>query len=537
MQSSDKTNNPYSIKLRMLVVGLLIAITIGMAVLFFPKVKKVETTYQVRPDILIVTFDTLRADHCSLYGYQRKTTPNLDRLAADGVAFDRAYAPMATTAPSHATLMTSLYPLNCGVIRNGFVLAQKYETLARRLKQAGYSTGAFVSSFVLFHKFGLDQGFDRYDDDFTQSQATQKPTDTWEGIDVPGGKTDRRADATTDRALAWLDAVRPARRVPIFMWVHYMDPHEPYDPPSMKSPSTKSPSTKSPTTKSPTSFGDPFGMANIPPNTLQQAIARYDTEIAFADQQLGRLVKRFEAKALRAGALVIVAGDHGESFVEHGWRGHGTQLYEESLRVPLVLHWHKHLLWTDHVKVPVALQDVAVTVLSLTGVHATGGFSAGHDLVPLLMGADHSADDRPLFFQRRFYDHPGVIQPIALPNMNGMTFGRGIAVAGPKFGVLLGRWKFLQAPQEDVPVELYDLDHDPGEMLNVAADHPDLVERFSQKIASWRKSQVDAYGLPRAQLLSAQDKAVLKTLGYVDPDEPPLSPIEKGKLNSGGRGN
>jgi len=455
-----------------------------------------------KPDILLVTIDTLRADHCSLYGYGRATTPTMDRLAAQGVRFDNAYAPMATTAPSHATILTSLHPLAHGVIRNGFVLADEYETLAEMLKREGYVTAAFVSSFVLFNRFGCGQGYDEYDDDFTESESTQQGADQWQGVAVPGGKVDRRADATTGRALKWLESIRATdngQRRPVFMWVHYMDPHEPYVPPE--------------------ALGDPFGACAMTPAGISRVIAQYDGEIAFTDAQLERLVDQFEARGGDAGALIVVTADHGEAFVEHGWRGHGPQIYEESVRVPLVIRWEGVIRAPKTVNSPVGLHDIVPTILGLIDATPSEGWFEGVDFSGAILQTTSPDSRRPMFFQRRLYDEPGTVKPIPLREFEGATFGRGIRVRGHKFGVRVGRWKYLEALEEDIPRELYDLRADPAEQLNVAADHPDRVKSMSRLIAQWRQRQATLFRADRIQEISPQDRAVLNALGYVDAED------------------
>jgi len=377
-----------------------------------------------KPDILLVTIDTLRADHCSLYGYGRATTPTMDRLAAQGVRFDNAYAPMATTAPSHATILTSLHPLAHGVIRNGFVLADEYETLAEMLKREGYVTAAFVSSFVLFNRFGCGQGYDEYDDDFTESESTQQGADP-----------------------------------------------------------------------------------------------QYDGEIAFTDAQLERLVDQFEARGGDAGALIVVTADHGEAFVEHGWRGHGPQIYEESVRVPLVIRWEGVIRAPKTVNSPVGLHDIVPTILGLIDATPSEGWFEGVDFSGAILQTTSPDSRRPMFFQRRLYDEPGTVKPIPLREFEGATFGRGIRVRGHKFGVRVGRWKYLEALEEDIPRELYDLRADPAEQLNVAADHPDRVKSMSRLIAQWRQRQATLFRADRIQEISPQDRAVLNALGYVDAED------------------
>jgi arylsulfatase A-like enzyme len=451
-----------------------------------------------RPDILLVTFDTLRADHCSSYGYPLATTPHLDALARDGVRFALAYAPTATTAPSHASLLTGLQPLGHGVLRNGFVLAGEVDTLAERLGRAGYTTAAFVSSFVLYHEFGLAQGFGFYDDDLTRSEATQAEAESWEGVAVPGRKTDRRADAVTGRALAWLEEAR-GRSAPRFVWVHYMDPHEPYAPPDGLL----------------AGFGAPAA-----PGSLAEAVRRYDAEIAFADRELGRLLRAFTAAAGPEGAWIVATADHGESFGEHGWRGHGTQLYEESLRVPLVMRWTGRLPAAHVVESPVALHDLAPTLLGVLGLPPLEGPGVGTNLAPLWASPPRALPERALFFQRRAFERDGRIDPIPLRELGGAVFGGPIEVRGQKFGVRSGSWKYSEARAEPVASELYDLASDPGETRNVVAEHPELAARLSERIGRWRAEHRHARPPAPQRTVSPEEEAMLRALGYVEPEAP-----------------
>ena len=164
------------------------------------------------PNIVLITIDTLRADHCSVYGYGLRTTPHLEKLAREGARVETAYVPMPSTGPAHASLFTSRYPLAHQVLKNGHVLADEYPVLAEVLGEAGYRTAAFVSSFVLDERFGYGQGFESYDDDFRGADSSYKNIKHWEGIEVPG-EFDRRAHETTDRAISWLRENGTPRRV------------------------------------------------------------------------------------------------------------------------------------------------------------------------------------------------------------------------------------------------------------------------------------------------------------------------------------
>jgi len=238
-----------------------------------------------RPSILLVTLDTTRADSI---GPEAKgvETPAFDAVAARGVRFRQAYATAPETLPAHSSIMTGLYPAGHGVHENARFLSADHPVLAARLHDAGYRTAAFVSAFVLARRFGLARGFDLYDDD------------------MPAGRAERTSRKTTDAALAAL-AAEPDE--PLFFWVHYYDPHAPYDPPE--------------------------------PYRARYAAHPYLGEIAAMDAQLGRLVDAFDARATQQGrtVAVVIAGDHGEGLGDHGESQHGNLLYQSTMHVPLVI--------------------------------------------------------------------------------------------------------------------------------------------------------------------------------------------------------
>jgi choline-sulfatase len=294
-----------------------------------------------RPNVVLVTLDTTRADRLGAYGYALAATPHLDRLAAGGVRFADAISPAPLTLPAHASLMTGRNPYNHGVRNNGhFVLAGDVPTLAERFAAAGYDTAAFVSSFVLDRQFGVARGFAHYDD----------------GLDPPRGLADsleleRRGDRTVAAAAAWL-AGRSAGTRPFFLWVHLYDAHDPYMPPA---------------------------------SLLGRFEGRlYDGEIAFQDTLVGELLARV-GHGGSASPLVVVAADHGESLGDHGESTHGLFVYEAAVKVPLIVSWPGQL--TPRVVEPtVALADVAPTVVALAGLAPLEGVD-GRSLVPLIDGA------------------------------------------------------------------------------------------------------------------------------------------------------
>jgi arylsulfatase A-like enzyme len=426
------------------------------------------------PNLLLVTIDTLRADHCSAYGYHRPTTPVLESLAREGALFEPAYAPMATTAPAHATLFTGRYPISHRLVKNGMILAQDSVTLAEILRAARYRTAAVVSSFPLKRRFGFGQGFGTYECKFDLAEQTLD-LPSWEGIELQSG-FDRRADATTDLALAWLEGRQRDR--PFFLWVHYFDPHGPYDPPP--------------------SFRNRFPVPEDATH-LEAAIARYDEEIAFTDQQLGRLLGALDGQQITEQTLVVVTSDHGEGLNQHGRMGHGIHLYEEAVRVPLVMRWPGRIPAGSRVAGQAELMDLAPTMLDLMGLTPESPEFQGRSLAPLVLrrGSAQAPTQRHVFLQRRLY---------------GSRRVGDFDVRGEKYGVRHGRWKYIEAHEEDTR-ELFDLEADPEEIRNLAAADPDRARRLSSLIAAWRAR----YGVEGTAVEddSAETIDALRALGYV----------------------
>jgi len=431
------------------------------------------------PNVVLVTIDTLRADHCSVYGYAKRTTPGLERLAREGTLFEAAYAPMATTGPSHASMFTGLFPRTHGLVKNGFAFPAGPRTLTEELAAKGYRTAAVVSSYVLASKFGFARGFESYDDDFRGSHGTFQSR-IWEGIEAPAN-FDRRADETTQHAIQWLDSRAAASgnhtaAPPFFLWVHYFDPHDPYDPP------------------------DPYrhDFAAAPgASDLDREVGGYDGEIAFTDAELGVFLDGLSRRAGDGATLVIVVGDHGEGLMDHGHMHHGLQIYEESVRVPWIVWWPGHVPAGRRVTTPVELVDLMPTVLTLVGGGATPPALQGRDLAPLLAAKPAPPEQRPVFLQRRLYKTQEV---------------EGRQVQGEKYGVRMGTWKYLEALGEGTR-ELYDLSSDPGERRNRVDEQPERAASLTRELHGW----LDATPAGRLEMpaVSPEDEERLRSLGYV----------------------
>lgn len=279
-----------------------------------------------RPNVVLVTFDTTRADHLGVYGYREGLTESFDEFARRGVVFDRAYSPVPVTLPSHATMLTGLYPPEHGLKVNGYgKLGSQIPFLPEILKQQGYETGAFIASAVLDSQYGLDRGFDVYDDQMpakaTRSELSEPRRD---GQDV------------VTSAIEWL---RKRTSRPFFCWIHLYDAHGPYHPRSEY-------------------FADKF---------LQQP---YDAGIAWQTRQFGRITDFLTESKLDSRTLVVVAGDHGEGLHEHQETDHGMLVYNTTLQVPLVFVYPPICRPNIHVKDVVSLVDITPTVLDLLRIPA-----------------------------------------------------------------------------------------------------------------------------------------------------------------------
>jgi arylsulfatase A-like enzyme len=352
--------------------------------------------------VVIVTLDTTRADHLGVYG-ARTATPNLARLAAEGVLYEAALAPIPVTGPSHTSLMTGLGPWTHGVLLNGIPAPIDRVTLAERLAAQGYRTGAFVSAYVLNHTIGLSRGFTTYDDDFSSLKGAEALLGARLLAAVsrnlnPDEVLERQGGATIDDAVAWLGAGDTSR--PYLLWVHLFDPHGPYAPPAPYDTAYYEGDPRSPAH---TSMAEATGVAAYLQDSLRGVtdaawvVAQYDGEISYADAQLGRLLDAIDARADAGRTVVVVAGDHGESLGEHGvWFNHGDDLYDPSLHVPLVMRG-AGLPAGTRVPEVVELIDVAPTIYALLGLDGPEGMD-GRVLPPT--GASAAQSARAIAFDR-----------------------------------------------------------------------------------------------------------------------------------------
>ncbi|HEX3129905.1 MAG TPA: sulfatase [Thermoanaerobaculia bacterium] len=423
------------------------------------------------PNVLIVTVDTLRADRVSAYGYRRPTTPNLDRLLAQGARFTQARTVEPLTNPSLCSMFTSLYPHEHGATRNGLRLRPDALSAARVLGRRGYRTAAFVGNWTLRNGIsGLGDHFQSYDEVFTRKR--------WLGL----FKGEATAEDLTDAALAWLDGHREDHRKPFLLWVHYVEPHAPYRLQETEAGRLR------------------IGIGTGGSDVSRQD--RYDTEVAFADQQIGRLLARFQSDPeLAANTLIVFAADHGESLGEHSYWGHGRNLYEPTLRIPLGLVWPGKIR-PAVIDAPALNLDVAPTVLGLAGLPVPGGFR-GYDWSPVLLRGAEAPKERTMWFQA----HKGAV-------LSAKEVGSARRKGLLEVAVLDGWRKEIFRINENRRW-VFDLLRDPGELRSLDPRVASKSAGLQGWMTSVRKG-LAASDQVLATHIDAESAARLRALGYAE---------------------
>ena len=382
-------------------------------------------------NVIIIGVDTLRPDHLGCYGYGRDTSPTIDRLAREGVLFENVISQSPWTSPSFASIFTSLYPTQTGLVSVGTTMRTTFPTLGTLLKERGYATGAIVNAAVLKPEFGTARGFDYY---------------------YMTPKTGRLADGTTRDALAWIDSV-PGQ--PFFLFAHYYDPHEPYAPPAPFDTFFEEDYTGG--------IGNTFvlhdhfpevrGMNFAPLSVLSGADwdhirTLYDGEIRFTDQAIAGLLEGLRERGLDENTLIVFLSDHGEEFYEHEGFGHGHELYGEVIRVPLILRLPGVLPGQARISRQVRLIDVMPTVLEILGVENEEHMEGESLLAHLEGGSAGTARGERLF-------------------ESGTAYCEGMLRGPEKKSVTAYPYKMIY--NLDTAEEmLFDIGRDPGERDNLA---------------------------------------------------------------------
>ncbi len=438
-----------------------------------------------KPHIVIITLDTTRADHLGCYGYFRDTSPYLDSFAKESLVFDRCLAPMATTLPTHTSLLTATYPIEHGVLANvyrggrPYVPSPELVSWAELARRAGYETGGFVSAAPLKTFTGINTGFDTYD----EPVPFQRP-----------------AEETNRGAIAWLD--QRTGEKPCFLWVHYYDPHFPYAPIGEYDTFTTDEKLEK-------FIADRKIHPDAPNRSHQPVEARrahnaYDGEIRYMDNQLRLLMERVDQVLGRDRTLVIIVGDHGEGLCQHGEASHGST-WDEQLHVPLLIRVPGEK--PRRIPTVMSVVDVAPTVLAWVKGEAFApliGQASGRDVLA------PGAGSRPVFSQRR-----------------GQAAAEGDK---PAFTATTERWKYVhEVGGEDA---LYDLSVDPYELTNVLVKGkepaPALLDFIMRTMAEQTRAAA-RYQSKREGAPARLDPVVLeqlRTLGYLgeDEEEEPESP-------------
>ncbi len=412
---------------------------------------------QERPNVLLITIDTLRADRLPLYGYEKGKTPHLDAFASQGVVFDKVAAHTPITLPSHTSILTGLYPPQHGVRSNGgFYVHDNLTTMAEILKKKRYQTAAFVSAFVLDSRFGLDQGFDHYDDDLVDGRRRFSKF----------GVKDRRAENTVSRVINWIDKKRAAKS-PFFVWTHLYDPHFRYEPP------------------------EPF---------LSRFEDPYDGEIAYTDREIGRLLDTLKDRGLYDNTLIIVTGDHGESFGEHGEQTHSIFVYEATQWVPMIIRFPHSAHGGKRIKGLVRHIDILPTAMEILGVNKLSGEVHGSLHGTSLVSCSVGGKASP------------VSESYAEAYLPYVQFGWS-----PIYAWRDNHFKYVEAPT----AELYDLEADPGEQKNIYEARLNDALTYRKKLETLRAKLVPEVDENASkQTMDEETRAKLKALGYLGDDSP-----------------
>lgn len=406
-----------------------------------------------RPNLLLISIDTTRADHLGAYGYERAHTPSIDALAAEGFLFRRHLTPVPLTLPSHTSLMTGRFPPTHTVHDNGtFIVPETEQTLAEVLRQEGYRTSAFVGAFPLAAQFGLDQGFDLYEDTFHASEADRQRQMQDIFFD------ERRAGAVVDAAISYHEERKAG---PFFTFLHVFDPHQPQMPPA--------------------------------PYDIEYRDRPYDGEIAYVDAQLGRFFDFLKERGEWDNTLVVLTADHGEGLGEHGELTHAILLHQATLHIPLILRGpgipHGETReWT------VSTQLFA-TLLERLGIQVPAmEKSPSHSLWPIVEAGGQAPGSYPRF--TAFFE---TIAPLTTQGWSQLT------------AFMREDWRLVHGPTP----ELYQLDRDPGEQTNLFTAEPEVGEGLSAGLQTFladfeTKSVSESMGT-----IDEETRERLEALGYL----------------------
>ncbi len=428
--------------------------------------------------LLLITVDTLRADHLGAYGNTDGLTPTLDALAAESLVFQRAYTVAPFTLPSITAIQTGRYPRELGIVNNRLLLPEETRTLAQHLRSLGWRTGAVVSNYVLRRSSGLARGFDHYDDRYPQLEA-HRPDPERIGVD------------TTDAALALLDGLLESREQPIFLWVHYQDPHGPYRPPgNRRERHIESERAKPDGRQTLELSGNQDPQGRIPRyqfeaghNEVAYYRAGYKGEVEYVDQEIGRFLAGVRGRVPRQRTAIVFTADHGEGLGEDDyWFGHGMYLSDAQMRIPMLIQVPGQTAGTRSDAASVV--DVFATLLGLAGESPPD--SRSRNLVQF--GA--ARRDARLF----------------VANFNSRL---------PRMGIVTRDFKYIVTADGSAAGLKEELFRPLGEAHELSEELPEVVERMRRVFAEVQQ-EIPNGNAARAQYLSEIEQARLRALGYAE---------------------
>ncbi|HVG08234.1 MAG TPA: sulfatase-like hydrolase/transferase [Thermoanaerobaculia bacterium] len=438
-------------------------------------------------NVLLITIDTLRADHLGAYGYARPTSPNIDRLAREGVLFRRAKAQWPKTSPSFASMLSSTYGHTNGLIRTTAQrMPDRFLLLAELLKAGRYDTSAAVANINLARLFNFDQGFDKYVEIWTEGQDERL-----------------RTELVTRHGLDLLE--KASHRRPFFLWLHYLDPHARYEPPARFNEMFVGDRHFDPARRAPLNDQIEEDIGGIPARSnlgredrIAYYVAQYDAEIRYVDEQVGLILKGLEERGLAGKTLVVLTADHGESLGDHNYFfDHGRLPYDDCVRVPLILRGPGTGAPGRAVRSPVELIDMLPTVLDLAGLKPAPD-AQGKSLRRLLEGDKVGGTRWAYAFAESGYAE---------------NYQRSITTE---------RYKLIWVPDLDDrrimrgrEIELYDLETDPGETRNLVDERPKVAALLENRLRLWIKAGGAAAGAPPAVSLDSTTEEHLRSLGYI----------------------
>jgi arylsulfatase A-like enzyme len=494
-----------------------------------------------RPNILLISIDTLRADHLGCYDYPRPVSPNIDGLAREGVLFEQTVCPLPRTVPALASMLTGLYPQDHGLRDNlRQALPLQIPTLAERLRDTGYHTFGVVANGLVHPTRGLARGFDYY---YTPAMEWDRAPFLRTLYDrlvddrtIPGERGTKihfeGGESLTRRAIGLIrDFGRLPDNEPFFFWLHYYDPHMLYAPP---------PPWR-------TKFGEPYAgpyrksmnyglvskgymiyRCDLPERDRQRGVDLYDGEIGFTDQLVGRVLRTLEEAGLKEETIVVFTSDHGESLGEHDFYfDHGDFLYEPSMRIPLIFRLPDGTHAGRRVSRQATLMDLMPTLLEMTGsepIELPASGYGGQSLLPEVMGALPAEEPtRAAFGESGFCFYPQLNDRLLIKPPPKTAPGQRredslLAATGLEGRLRMVRrdgWKLIltPAPDGDDRLELYDLRTDPEELTNLADDEPELTDTLLAELRRWMAADPGQGGTGGELDQAAIDR--LKSLGYI----------------------